>query len=225
MELQVRTLFVQDERRRILRVNDPSKVPAPRFFLGRTTSGNIWRVRHDLPDSTASVLQDLAATEPVATELREAPANFDKYSETLAADAPIAFIEHGPAYYFPAHLEVRPDIVYVTASNKDLLERGFPSYLGGIEAIQPCAAVVEGEHAVSICCSARITREAAEAGVQTLEGFRSHGYATRAVAAWAIAVRRLDLIPLYSTSWENMASQGVAGKLGLVRYGADFDLT
>ena len=32
--------------------------------------------------------------------------------------------------------------------------------------------------------------------------------------AWALAVRRAGIVPVYSTSWENLASQGVARKLG-----------
>jgi hypothetical protein len=34
-------------------------------------------------------------------------------------------------------------------------------------------------------------------------------------------VRRENRIPLYSTSWDNAASRGVARRLGLVLYGAD----
>jgi predicted GNAT family acetyltransferase len=71
----------------------------------------------------------------------------------------------------------------------------------------------------------RITHEAHEAGVETLPDFRGRGYATDVVAGWARLVRSLGAVPLYSTSWENAASQAVARKLRLVQYGADFHIT
>jgi len=85
-------------------------------------------------------------------------------------------------------------------------------------------AVVEDDEAVSLCFSARLTERAAEAGVQTLEAYRGRGYAPAAVIAWAHAIRATGQIPLYSTSWDNRASQAVARKLGLVQYGVDLSL-
>jgi predicted GNAT family acetyltransferase len=76
----------------------------------------------------------------------------------------------------------------------------------------------------SVCFSARNTPVAAEAGVDTVEEFRGRGYAPAVVAAWARAVRQEGRVPLYSTSWDNLASRSVARKLGLVMYGADFSL-
>jgi RimJ/RimL family protein N-acetyltransferase len=38
-------------------------------------------------------------------------------------------------------------------------------------------------------------------------------------------VRALDATPFYSTSWDNLASQGVARRLGLTLAGVDFHLT
>lgn len=85
------------------------------------------------------------------------------------------------------------------------------------------AAVVQG-NAVSICYCARLTTLAAEAGVETVEAACEQGYASAAVAAWASVVRRRGLLPLYSTSWTNAASRGVARKLGMVCYGEDWSI-
>jgi RimJ/RimL family protein N-acetyltransferase len=84
-------------------------------------------------------------------------------------------------------------------------------------------AIVDGV-AVSACFCARLTARAAEAGVETVEAYRGRGYAPAVVAAWAHAVRAIGRIPLYSTSWDNLASQAVARKLGLIQYGTDLSL-
>ena len=90
---------------------------------------------------------------------------------------------------------------------------------------QPYLAIIEDSQAVSICRSVRLSSRAHEAGVDTLTGYRRRGYAMSVVAAWALAVRALNRIPLYSTSWDNVASQGVARRLGLVQYGVDYHVT
>jgi hypothetical protein len=54
---------------------------------------------------------------------------------------------------------------------------------------------------------------------------RGRGYVRDVVAGWALVVRSLGTMPLYSTSWENTASQAVAWKLRLVQYGDDFHIT
>src|SRR5205823_15032849 len=69
------------------------------------------------------------------------------------------------------------------------------------------------------CYCARLSPWAAEAGVETLDAMQGRGYATAAVAAWAAALRQRGLLPLYSTSWENVASQRVSEKVGAVCYG------
>ncbi len=57
------------------------------------------------------------------------------------------------------------------------------------------------------------------------EDSQHRGHGTAVVAGWAAAVQRLGRVPLYGTSWDNVASQGVARKLGLVCFGAGFSIT
>jgi RimJ/RimL family protein N-acetyltransferase len=77
----------------------------------------------------------------------------------------------------------------------------------------------------STCYSSRVGRRADEAGVETPPEHRGRGYAPIAVAAWARRVQRAGKLALYSTSWENRASQRVAAKLGGRLYGEDWHLS
>ena len=116
------------------------------------------------------------------------------------------------------------EVVPVTTANDDLVRPVFPVLADDVHWRQPCLAIIADGRLASLCYSSRNTPVAAEAGVDTLEEFRGRGYAPAVVAAWARAVRAEGRIPLYSTSWDNLASRSVARKLGLVLYGADFSI-
>ncbi|MHC5544420.1 GNAT family N-acetyltransferase, partial [Singulisphaera rosea] len=62
------------------------------------------------------------------------------------------------------------------------------------------------------------------AGLDTAPAYRRRGYALRVTAAWADAVRSSGRIPLFSTSWENAGSLGVARALGLRVYATDWSV-
>jgi hypothetical protein len=221
IELQTEALFVHDTAGRIVRDNEPDGAPALRFFVGRTPSGNIWRVRDDVPDDLAHRLTALAAREPVEPEVsmvpRLAPEILGLFDDAgIAASA-----SGGPAFYFGDQIPAPEGVVRVDASNASLLLH-FPSLPALLEHRRPCFAVVRDGIAVSVCYSSRRTGRAAEAGVDTLPAYRGNGYATAVTAAWGRAVRTEGLVPLYSTSWDNTASRGVARRLGLVQYGVDW---
>ncbi len=95
---------------------------------------------------------------------------------------------------------------------------------GEFQHAAPVAAVVEEGKAVSICFCSRIPGQASEAGLNTVEDYRGRGYGAAAVVCWAAALRQQGCRPLYSTSWENLASQAVARKLEMVCYGEDWSL-
>lgn len=228
LRLQVEALFTHDIDGRIRSTNEPNGRPAPRFFLSRSNAGNLWRYRYDLPAALVQELEHLALAEPVVADLRTPPVNDAAFRRLLEAHRPIQQSFIGPAYAFPEVIAEPAGVITLSPSEADMLRPLWPNdpdLHAEVEARQPCIAILEGSSAAAICFCARITSQAAEAGVETLQPYRGRGYASAVVAAWALAIRRLGRIPLYSTSWDNVASQGVARRLGLRMYGVDFSLS
>jgi RimJ/RimL family protein N-acetyltransferase len=225
MELHTAALFRHDAAGRIVTTNEPDGDRAPRLYLGRTRGGNLWRFRDDLPPSLVRDLDTILSAEPIVTDLRQPPTCLAALHGALAAHAPVADTWQGPAWYFPDAISPPSNIVAILPSTRHLLREHYPYTAEHLEELQPCLAVVDNGAAISICSTVRLTGAAAEAGVDTVEAFRGRGYATAVSAAWALAIRQSGRIPLYSTSWDNLASRGVARRLGLILYGVDCSLT
>ena len=219
MNIHARALFTHNAESRLLFVNEPggTGLPAPRLFLGRTRAGNVWRFHADLPEQLCEELHALCADEP--------PRQLEKFVRLLERHAPVQEISSGPAYQFTEYERPSKPLLLVTENNAALLQGGFEELVAELSTWQPFVALIEANRAVSVCRSVRITPEAHEAGVETLPNFRGQGYAKDVAAQWARLVRTAGAIPLYSTSWENNASQAVARKLHLKCYGADFHIT
>lgn len=226
IDAQARTLFVHDARDRLVCVNEPGQPPAPRFFFGRTAGGNIWRLRHDIAAPLAGEIVALAAAEPVVSDMGASFARLDHIRNLLAREAPPANEYCGPAYRFPGvSLNVHADVTIMRTP-----EEAAPlAAHWGVTAVEPAwlpaAGVLDAGRIVSACFCARRSAVAAEAGLETAPAFRRRGYALRVVTAWASVVADEGLTPLYSTSWDNEASQGVARRLGLVMYGVDLHIS
>lgn len=225
LTIQVQTLFVHDAAGRLLYVNEPERPTAPRFFLGRTLAGNIWRFRHDLPEPLVRKLEALAKAEPISQDLHGAPRQAEAFQAVLAEHQPVQQVWSGPAYGFPGEAPWPADVVRITDAKAELLEGDFAWLRAVLAAKQPCVAAVVAGRAVSVCHSSRTSPLAAEAGLETPPEFRGRGYAAATVQGWAAAVRELGRTPLYSTSWENAASQRVAAKMELRLYASDFHIT
>ncbi|MEZ4736561.1 MAG: GNAT family N-acetyltransferase [Caldilineaceae bacterium] len=226
MSLHIQTLYVCDHNGRLLAVNEPGNPSAPRFYLGRTPSGNQWRFRHDLPAAIVAQLEALCQAEPVTSDLHDQPQHYAAIKAVLAAQAPIEAEYRGPAYWIPADVTSPPEVVLIDDSTAHLLQSHFPWATDSdpYYAMGPVAAVIADGCAISICFCSRTPGQATEAGLETVTAYRGKGYAGAAVAGWAAAVRQRGWLPLYSTSWENRASQRVADKLGLVSYGEDWSM-
>jgi hypothetical protein len=225
MRIHLEAEFTHDSTGRMRSVNEPGGSDAPKFFLGRTAEGNMWRLRHDVGADLVQALEALCKREPVGKDITLPRDSAAAYTRLLAQRAPIQNLWTGPAFRFPDEVPTAPETVLVTEANADVLHPHFKEWLDDIAHAQPFLALLVGGRAVSICCSVRITGEAHEAGVETFHEVRGCGHAAQVVAAWANAVRQIGPIPLYSTSWRNTASQAVAKKLGLVQYGADLHIT
>lgn len=227
MNIHVRALYTSDAESRLLFVNEPDNktIPAARLFLGRTRKGNVWKFRADLPDELCEELSALCADEPVINGDFKQPTRHHKaYLHLLKLHVPGLNVSNGIAYQFIECETSSNRVIAVTEDNPQVLQGGFEKLIGELPAWQPFLALVEENRAVSVCRSARITAEAHEAGVETLPRFRGNGFAKEVTLEWARRVQNAGAIPLYSTSWENIASQGVARKLGLKCYGVTFEV-
>ena len=231
MQIHVSALFRHDERNRLLAVNEPGPPRPddprpPRLFLGRTQVGHIWRFRHDLPESSIVELGAVLSAEPVVADLSQPPQCLAELEATLARDAPLSGTWSGPAWHFPDEIPTfELEVIPVTTANDELMRLLSPVLAAeDLPWRQPCMAIIADGRLASLCFSARNSPIAAEAGVDTLQEFRGRGYAPVVVAAWARAVRQEGRIPLYSTSWDNLASRSVARKLNLVLYGVDLSI-
>lgn len=214
---------------RILRVRS-SDVSTPRVHLLRTAEANLGLVAASVPRDVAEAIERLFAAEPVVGpgEWEHTP---PRCAEALRALlAPNTPEYRGPAFAFPAGLpSVAPPSGFTTEVLEDL--RGVmtaPLVAWIVEAKpaeQPLVVARDASgRAVAVCHAARRSDAGAEAGLEVDPSVRRAGLGVAVTAAWAAAVRAGGREPLYSTSWANEASRGVARRLGLLLRGEDWHL-
>jgi GNAT superfamily N-acetyltransferase len=234
MNVHINTLYLCDDRGRLVAVNEDGAPLAPLFYMGRTPQGNVWRFRHDLPAVAQAQLDRLCRAEPITQELAPLPQHYAAIRAVIAEFAPQHHqVEYrGPAYWIPESAEgalTAPhgaEVVLLTAEDAYLIPTAFAWMLplSPTRGIDPVVVTVENGQAVAVCFCARRPGQATEAGVETLPACRGKGYATATVATWAAEVRRRGVLPMYSTAWDNFASQAIARKLGMVLYGEDWSI-
>lgn len=225
MRIHVHAAYTHDASARIASINDWVGGNAPRFWLGRTSQGAIWRFRADLPDELCAELTQLCRAEPCSSPLTPLPLHDEAYRGLLHSHAPVKTIVAGPTYWFPRGTHTERLVVRITADQAALLQDVLNAWIPDIPHQQPFVVAVEDGKAVSVCASVRITEQAHMAGVETAPAYRRRGHATSVLSGWASDVMNLGCIALYSTAWENSASRGVAAKLQLEMFGAEYHIT
>lgn len=217
MTIQASTLFLLNEENRIIGINERNQTSSPAFFIGKTKDSIHPYFHIDLPQR---IVDELQHSLEETINLIELCKIIEKYKRVKA-------MWIGPAYTF-SHVLTHPKetkIEVINESNTHLLGSHYSNLIGELEDRKPIVGYIINEEAVSVCCSARRSSKAAEASLMTIEPFRGKGLAQKVVHAWASELTRQGLIPLYSTSWDNLGSQKVAYKLGLHPFGMDFHIS
>ncbi len=226
-ELHLDVLYERDEDGRLARVRSAS-VPSPLVHLLRTPTGNRWLIAADLPSDVAARLDTLFAEEPVLASdewEQQPPRGLDAMRALVAPFRRRGLECRGPAFAFPDTIASLGDAeVYRPGSSDRIAER--LGWIRTTEAFEQPVVVARDEDGVivSVCHSGRATDAGAEAGLETAASARRRGHALAVTSRWAQLVRHSERVPLYSTSWENEASRGVARRLGLRLYAEDWHL-
>lgn len=217
MRYHVEVLFKHNTENRLIVVNEPPYEVAPLIFIGATRDGIVVRYSDSL---------NAEIVERIDHVIRDNPTNLAEVIKNISLDRTLNDVSIGPTYVFPDFRDkslTKP--IKVTNENKELLMPHFPYTFEDFDYKQPCFVIVEDNNVVSICCSARQTSKADEANVYTNEDYRGRGYGVDVTTAWAAEVQKQGRIALYSTSWDNFASQSLARKLKLVQYGTDIQMS
>jgi len=212
LQLEVETSYVLDARRRLVQRNERNGAAGESFLVARTATSVRWWIGADVSETLARELDRLGASEPVTTDRHTPPRCRDEVVELLAGQGRE---RHGPSWIAPAGMSDDERAVPIDERNARLLADGFDDLIGEIGDLQPCFAVLDKGRAVSVCFSSRVGKHGCAAGANTLAEFRGRGLVGIAVSAWATEVQRTNRVAFYGTSWDNLASQRVATKLGM----------
>ncbi len=226
LDLHINTLYRRDADGRLRWVNEAGDPPPPRFYMLRSQAGNRWCFRHDLPRELVTELDALCHKEPSVREWNQPHQHGEAIRALLNQHAPIEREYCGPAYYVSGEIVSNTSATFITQETSHTLRPHFDWAREYVEdaRLGPVVGVIVDDIAVALCFCSRIPGQATEAGVETIPAARGHGYASAAVATWANELRRRNVLPMYSTSWDNLVSQRIAAKFGMVQYGEDWSV-
>jgi GNAT superfamily N-acetyltransferase len=226
LAIEIDGLWLKDKRGRLLQSRHPQGWAAPHLVIGAAQDGWTLAFSSDVPDSLANELQAAFDAEPPPADPAEQP-KLAKRCQSLLGDALGSVeLQSGPSYIVPpgTTFETEAEIVRSDHDATDSLrnqdferinwpEEDWHQLIDG--ELGPWAFVMDGNRVVSMCHSARLVEQGAEAGTWTDPDYRGRGYAAAATAAWAELLVSSGRTLFYSTSADNTSSQSVARRLGL----------
>lgn len=219
-------LFRMDTDGKLAGLNEPGDDPPPRLFLARDeTTHRLW-FRADVGEATIDACRDIARELP-PWDFQQPPRSlYAPLRKAIDREGPIEDESNGPAYRFGDRVDLPNEAlaIVIDGTSAPLLESNFPYTRSVLAFRSPVVGVMVDGSVVSACYCARKRPNACEAGVDTIERYRGLGFAALVVSAWRDAVEKEGREPLYSTSWDNLASRTVAAKLWLIPYAETLSL-
>lgn len=217
LRLEIETGWVTDPDGRLVRSRTQEWRPVPLLTVGAGAGGLCWALSSEVPAPLAAALADaLVATAPpdATPAVGWAPGTAGVLVDLLAGVGALAAPARGPAYLVPPGLRGpgRPDLVAGGRGDEERLRGMMPEHDRTDLAEPWTVALVDGRVA-AVCETSRSAPTSVEAGVWTYQPYRRRRLATEVTAAWACQVA--GRTAFYSTSEDNLASQGVARRLGL----------
>ncbi len=213
LRLELETLWETDTDGRLLHTRTPVHRSPPLVVIATGSDTWCWAVAADLDTDVVDRVTDQLDqhTEPTA-DARQG------VHDILATTGPLSRWLDGPSFVFtqrlppPAHIEVWSSATH----DDDALEGLMPEHDRALD--EPwAAAMVEGRVA-AVCETARSAPRSVEAGLWTYPPYRRRGLGSAITAVWSSLVE--GRTAFYSTSSDNVASQGVARHLGLQPLGS-----
>jgi RimJ/RimL family protein N-acetyltransferase len=217
LRLEIETGWMTDADGRLVRSRTPEWRRVPWLTVGAGAGGLCWALSSELPAAVAAPVADvLAATAPpdATPAVGWAPGPAGRLLDLLADAGALRAPSRGPAYLVPSVLRGHGGVELVPGGEGDEERlRGMMPERDRTSLLVPwTVALVDGQVA-AVCETARSVPTSVEAGVWTYEPYRRRGLAAAVTAAWSAQVA--ERTAFYSTSDDNLASQGVARRLGL----------
>ncbi len=126
---------------------------------------------------------------------------------------------HYKTYVFSSQPAMDIDVLCLSKHDLRVKAFGFDGFAEQVYAIEKNGALV------SACVSTRENGMCGEAWVYTTPEYRKHGFAQKAVNAWAGGLMAAGKVPFYSHDIKNEASANLARKLGLLPVFEEISIT